>query len=148
MLQDLTIDLWSLVIITPFISMLAFQLDGVFIGATLAKEMRNSMILSSLIFYLIIEFIIQDALNLKNLYSTKFKFQLKTKASSKNSLFVNVKTELSKKYCSETFMKMYVFCDTHESNVTKKLNFASSYFSDRSLMPKTHFKVIKSFRIR
>jgi MATE family multidrug resistance protein len=68
-LQDLTIDLWSLVIITPFISMLAFQLDGVFIGATLAKEMRNSMILSSIIFYLIIEFIIQDTLNLKNLYS-------------------------------------------------------------------------------
>jgi len=68
-LQDLTIDLWSLVIITPFISMLAFQLDGVFIGATLAKEMRNSMILSSLIFYLVIEFIIQDTLNLKNLYS-------------------------------------------------------------------------------
>jgi MATE family multidrug resistance protein len=49
--------------------MLAFQLDGIFIGATLAKEMRNSMILSSLIFYLIIEFIIQDTLNLKNLYS-------------------------------------------------------------------------------
>ena len=68
-LQDLTLDLWSLVIITPFISMLAFQLDGIFIGATLAKEMRNSMILSSLIFYLIIEFIIQDTLNLKNLYS-------------------------------------------------------------------------------
>ena len=68
-LQDLTIDLWTLVIITPFISMLAFQLDGIFIGATLAKEMRNSMILSSLIFYLIIEFIIQDTLNLKNLYS-------------------------------------------------------------------------------
>ena len=68
-LQDLTIDLWSLVIITPFISMLAFQLDGIFIGATLAKEMRNSMILSSLIFYVIIEFIIQDTLNLKNLYS-------------------------------------------------------------------------------
>ena len=68
-LQNLTIDLWSLVIITPFISMLAFQLDGIFIGATLAKEMRNSMILSSLIFYLVIEFIIQDTLNLKNLYS-------------------------------------------------------------------------------
>ena len=68
-LQNLTFDLWNLVIITPFISMLAFQLDGIFIGATLAKEMRNSMILSSLIFYLIIEFIIQDTLNLKNLYS-------------------------------------------------------------------------------
>ena len=73
-LQDLTLDLWSLVIITPFISMLAFQLDGIFIGATLAKEMRNSMILSSLIFYLVIEFIIQDTLNLKNLYSCFLSF--------------------------------------------------------------------------
>ena len=73
-LQNLTIDLWSLVIITPFISMLAFQLDGIFIGATLAKEMRNSMILSSLIFYLVIEFIIQDTLNLKNLYSCFLSF--------------------------------------------------------------------------
>ena len=52
-LRSLTIELWSLVIITPFISMLAFQLDGIFIGATLAKEMRNCIIFSSLIFYLI-----------------------------------------------------------------------------------------------
>ena len=68
-LRNLTIELWSLVIITPFISMLAFQLDGIFIGATLAKEMRNCIIFSSLIFYLIVEFFIADNLNLKDLYS-------------------------------------------------------------------------------
>ena len=68
-MRNLTIELWSLVIITPFISMLAFQLDGIFIGATLAKEMRNCIIFSSLIFYLIVEFFIADNLNLKDLYS-------------------------------------------------------------------------------
>lgn len=68
-LRNLTNELWALVIITPFISMLAFQLDGIFIGATLAREMRNCIIFSSLVFYLIIEFFIQENLNLKNLYS-------------------------------------------------------------------------------
>ena len=68
-LRNLTNELWALVIITPFISMLAFQLDGIFIGATLAREMRNCIIFSSLAFYLIIEFFIQENLNLKNLYS-------------------------------------------------------------------------------
>ena len=68
-LRNLTNELWALVIITPFISMLAFQLDGIFIGATLAKEMRNCIIFSSLAFYLILEFFIQESLNLKNLYS-------------------------------------------------------------------------------
>jgi len=68
-LRKLTNELWMLVVITPFISMLAFQLDGIFIGATLAKEMRNSIIIASLIFYLILEFIVGTNLNLKNLYS-------------------------------------------------------------------------------
>ena len=68
-LRKLTNELWMLVVITPFISMLAFQLDGVFIGATLAKEMRNSIIMASLIFYLTLEFIVGTNLNLKNLYS-------------------------------------------------------------------------------
>ena len=49
-------NIWGLVVITPFVSMLAFQLDGIFIGATLAKEMRNCMILSSMIFCFILEF--------------------------------------------------------------------------------------------
>ena len=68
-LRKLTNELWMLVVITPFISMLAFQLDGIFIGATLAKEMRNSIIIASLIFYLTLEFIVGSNLNLKNLYS-------------------------------------------------------------------------------
>ena len=68
-LRKLTNELWMLVVITPFISMLAFQLDGIFIGATLAKEMRNSIIIASLIFYLTLEFIVGSNLSLKNLYS-------------------------------------------------------------------------------
>ena len=68
-LKKLTNEVWGLVVITPFISMLAFQLDGIFIGATLAKEMRNCIIFSSLIFYLIIEFFIENSLGLKSLYS-------------------------------------------------------------------------------
>ena len=68
-LREIIDDLWGLVVITPFVSMLAFQLDGIFIGATLAKEMRNCMILSSLIFCLIIEFFYPTTLDLKTLYS-------------------------------------------------------------------------------
>ena len=68
-LRDLTIEVWALVVITPFVSMLAFQLDGIFIGATLAKEMRNCIIFSSIIFYLTIEYFVENSLNLKNLYS-------------------------------------------------------------------------------
>ena len=55
--------------ITPFVSMLAFQLDGIFIGATLAKEMRNCMILSSIIFCFILEIVFQNSLDLQKLYS-------------------------------------------------------------------------------
>ena len=68
-LREMIDDVWGLVVITPFVSMLAFQLDGIFIGATLAKEMRNCMILSSLIFCLIIEFFYPTNLDLKTLYS-------------------------------------------------------------------------------
>ena len=62
-------NIWGLVVITPFVSMLAFQLDGIFIGATLAKEMRNCMILSSIIFCFILEIFFQNSLDLQKLYS-------------------------------------------------------------------------------
>ena len=62
-------NIWGLVVITPFVSMLAFQLDGIFIGATLAKEMRNCMILSSIIFCFILEIVFQNSLDLQKLYS-------------------------------------------------------------------------------
>ena len=68
-LQDLTFELWGLVVITPFISMLAFQLDGIFIGSTLAREMRNCIIFSSLIFFIILEYWYESNLDLKGLYS-------------------------------------------------------------------------------
>ena len=68
-LRKIIQDLWILVIITPPISVLAFQYDGIFVGSTLVKEMRNSIVISCLIFYIIIEFLISDIINLKYLYS-------------------------------------------------------------------------------
>ena len=61
-------DLWLLVIITPPISVFAFQFDGIFIGATLVREMRNSIIFSCIVFYIIIEFFLIDYISLTNLY--------------------------------------------------------------------------------
>ena len=69
-LRDLILGLWGLVIITPFISMSAFQLDGIFIGSTLAKEMRNCIIFSFLFFFIILEFWFENNLDLKELYSS------------------------------------------------------------------------------
>ena len=69
-LRNLTIGLWGLVVITPFIAMSAFQLDGIFIGATLAKEMRNCTIFSSLIFFTILEYWFENNLDLKGLYTS------------------------------------------------------------------------------
>ena len=68
-LREMIDNVWGLVVITPFVSMLAFQLDGIFIGATLAKEMRNCMILSSIIFCFILEIFFQNSLDLQKLYS-------------------------------------------------------------------------------
>ena len=68
-LRELIFGLWGLVVITPFISMSAFQLDGIFIGSTLAKEMRNCTIFSSLIFLIILEYWFENNLDLKGLYS-------------------------------------------------------------------------------
>ena len=61
-------DLWFFVIITPPISVFAFQFDGIFIGATLVKEMRNSIVISCIFFYIIIEFVFGEFISLSNLY--------------------------------------------------------------------------------
>ena len=61
-------NIWFLVVLTPIISVLAFQLDGIFIGATLSKEMRDSMILSGILFYVLLEFVVKESLNIENLY--------------------------------------------------------------------------------
>jgi len=44
------------VIILPLLSVWSFQLDGIFIGATMGKSMRNSMILSVLVYILCLIF--------------------------------------------------------------------------------------------
>ncbi len=49
-LREATRTYMPWVIISPLIVVAGFQLDGVFIGATRAKEMRNSMIVSTAIF--------------------------------------------------------------------------------------------------
>ncbi len=68
-LRILLSNIWFLVVLTPIVSVLAFQLDGIFIGATLTKEMRDSMILSGILFYVLLEFVVKESLNIENLYS-------------------------------------------------------------------------------
>ncbi len=68
-LRTLLSNIWFLVVLTPIVSVLAFQLDGIFIGATLTKEMRDSMILSGILFYVLLEFVVKESLNIENLYS-------------------------------------------------------------------------------
>lgn len=41
---------WPWIIISPMIVMVCFQLDGIFVGATRSREMRDSMIVSVLLF--------------------------------------------------------------------------------------------------
>ena len=49
-LRDATMTALPWVVISPLIVVIGFQLDGIFIGATRAREMRNSMIISVVIF--------------------------------------------------------------------------------------------------
>jgi len=45
-------------IITPIVSIWSFQLDGIFIGASYTKEMRNAMIVSMLIYLALLQILI------------------------------------------------------------------------------------------
>ena len=49
-LANLTLAHWHWVALLPPISFLAFQMDGVFIGATKSREMRNAMLVSAGLF--------------------------------------------------------------------------------------------------
>ena len=52
-LLELLKSLWIYVIFTPIISVLAFQLDGIFIGATLAKihEKFNDIVCCNFLYF-------------------------------------------------------------------------------------------------
>ena len=49
-LASLTLAYWHWAALLPPISFLAFQMDGVFIGATQSREMRNAMLVSAVLF--------------------------------------------------------------------------------------------------
>jgi MATE family multidrug resistance protein len=49
-LASLTLAHWHWAALLPPISFLAFQMDGVFIGATQSREMRNAMLVSAVLF--------------------------------------------------------------------------------------------------
>ncbi len=51
-LRDYSSNYLVWIFLSPLISVWAYQLDGIFIGATLSKEMRNAMILSATIYCL------------------------------------------------------------------------------------------------
>lgn len=61
-LQDAVISIWHWVLIIPPASVLAFQMDGVFVGAAQGREMRNSMILAVILFALTL-FTLRDLTN-------------------------------------------------------------------------------------
>ena len=67
-LKKMVWELWPLLVATPLISVFAFQLDGIFIGATLVKEMRNSVILAMIIFLISIEIFSINGINLNELW--------------------------------------------------------------------------------
>jgi len=46
------------VIISPIVSVWAFQLDGIFIGATRARDMRNAMLISFFIYLLLVLYLV------------------------------------------------------------------------------------------
>ncbi|MEB8433192.1 MATE family efflux transporter [Cocleimonas sp. KMM 6892] len=45
-------------IIAPLVSIWSFQIDGIFIGASYTKEMRNAMLVSTLIFLVLLQFLV------------------------------------------------------------------------------------------
>ena len=49
-LIELTAQHWHWVALMPFAAFLAFQMDGIFVGATRSRDMRNAMLVSTAVF--------------------------------------------------------------------------------------------------
>jgi MATE family multidrug resistance protein len=43
-------QLLPILVVMPVVSVIAFQMDGVFVGATMGRDMRNAMLISMLVF--------------------------------------------------------------------------------------------------
>ena len=63
LLRYLSYKYISWVIIIPPIASFCYQMDGIFIGATQTKEMRNSMILSVIIYVTLSLFLVKEIHN-------------------------------------------------------------------------------------
>ena len=55
-LIELTARHWHWVALMPFAAFLAFQMDGIFVGATRSRDMRNAMLVSTAAFVALIWF--------------------------------------------------------------------------------------------
>ena len=55
-LIELTAQHWHWVALMPFAAFLAFQMDGVFVGATHSRDMRNAMLVSTAVFVALVWF--------------------------------------------------------------------------------------------
>ena len=49
-LIELTVQHWHWVALMPLAAFLAFQMDGIFVGATRSRDMRNAMLVSTAVF--------------------------------------------------------------------------------------------------
>lgn len=81
------------VVISPLIVVIGFQLDGVFIGATRAKEMRDSMIVSTGVF-LPASFILADRLDNHGLWLA-FSIYFLLRAATLGLYLPRIKTEMA-----------------------------------------------------
>jgi MATE family multidrug resistance protein len=43
-------ELLPILVVMPVVSVIAFQMDGVFVGATMGRDMRNAMLISMIVF--------------------------------------------------------------------------------------------------
>jgi MATE family multidrug resistance protein len=43
-------ELLPILVVMPVVSVIAFQMDGVFVGATMGRDMRNAMLVSMIVF--------------------------------------------------------------------------------------------------
>ncbi len=55
-LIELTAQHWHWVVLMPFAACLAFQMDGIFVGATRSRDMRNAMLISMAVFVALVWF--------------------------------------------------------------------------------------------
>ena len=55
-LIELTARHWHWVALMPFAAFLAFQMDGIFVGATRSRDMRNAMLVSTAVFVALVWF--------------------------------------------------------------------------------------------